>query len=416
MLDIFTSAEDECQSIPTTLDEIAREGARRLLSKALELEVAEYIDKHQGERGEDGNALVVRNGISRPRNVTMGSGTVKVEAPRVNDKRNDHKFTSAILPPYMRRSPNVESLLPILYLKGLSTSDFGSALRGILGEDVSGLSSSSISSLQKAWEIEFDEWSRRTIAQQYAYIWADGVNVKVRLGEDKRLCLLVIMGVNHAGQKHLLAIESGYRESQDSWAEVLRSLKKRGLNTPALAVGDGALGFWAAIRQVYPETKEQRCWVHKIANVLDKLPKRLQATAKKKLHEMMYAETQADSKELMEDFVETFSEKHPKAGENLRKDWEKLTAYFSFPAAHWAHVRTTNPIESTFATVKLRMKITKGAGSPKAAETMAFKLMQEAEKRWRRIKGYESIKNVLKGVAYVDGAVISTGPHQEAAG
>lgn len=412
----ITANPAESQDFAQTLDEIAREGARKLLIEALGLEVAAYVDRHKNVRDENGRALVVRNGKAKPRNVTIGSGTIEVEAPRVNDRREGHAFTSAILPPYLRRSANVESLLPVLYLKGLSTNDFRDALVGILGDGASGLSSSSISALKKSWEVEFNAWKKRDIVQQYVYVWADGVNVKVRLGEDKKLCLLVVVGVNHAGHKHLLAVESGYRESEESWSHLLRSLKDRGLSAPMLAVGDGALGFWAALSTVFPSTKEQRCWVHKISNVLDKLPKKLQPKAKELLHEIMYADTASDASEARAKFEVAYGAKHEKAVECLVKDWRELTAYFSFPGSHWSHLRTTNPIESTFATVKLRTKVTKGAGSPKAAETMAFKLMQEAEKKWRRIKGHEEITKVLSGVEYRDGVVVTEHSHREAVG
>ena len=414
MLQISTLSPQENQSMTTSLDEIARQGAQLMLSRALRLEVDEYVTRHKGCRNDEGHALVVRNGVGRPRKVTLGSGTIEVEAPRVNDKREGEKFTSEILPPYLRRSANVESLLPILYLKGLSGNEFKDALSSILGEQATGLSSSAISLLKRSWEEEHDAWSKRDIVQRYVYIWADGVNVKVRLGEDKKLCLLVIIGVNHAGQKHLLAVEAGYRESEESWSSLLRSLKSRGLEAPCVAVGDGALGFWAAMRNVYPKTAEQRCWVHKIANVLDKLPKRLQPRAKTMLHEMMNADKKADADKVRADFEAEFNLKHEKAVECIKKDWDELTTFFRFPALHWAHLRTTNPIESSFATVKLRTYSTRGSGSASAAKTMAFKLLQEAEKNWRRIRGYEEIKHVLSGVEYKDGVVVTGHEHREA--
>ena len=314
----------------------------------------------------------------------------------------------------MRKSPNVESLLPILYLKGLSTSNFKSALTCLLGEGASGLSASSISSLKKSWEGEFDEWKCEPITDRFVYLWADGVNVKVRLGEDKKLCLLVIMGVNERGEKKLLAVEPGYRESKDSWSFVLRDLVKRGLTAPMLGIGDGALGFWAALGDVMPMIKQQRCWFHKMGNVLNELPKRLQSKATEMMREMMRANCAADAGAALKDFKATFGAKHEKAVNLLEKDWSELTAYFKFPARHWRSIRTTNPIESTFATVKLRTKVTKGAGSPKAASTMAFKLMKEAEKRWNRLRGYQDIALMLSGVEYKDGIVVTTEPHQAA--
>jgi transposase-like protein len=302
-------------------------------------------------------------------------------------------------------------------LKGLSTSDFKSALTDILGENASGLSASSITTLKKCWEKDFEKWSKRPITDRYVYMFVDGINLSIRLGEDKKLCLLVIIGVAESGEKHLLSVQSGYRESKESWKALLGSLRERGCEAPLLAVGDGALGFWAALREAqgFEKTKEQRCWVHKIANVLDKLPKRIQPRAKGMLHEMMRSETKADSLLIRRKFTAEFQSKYPKASECLVKDWEELTAYFNFPASHWIHIRTTNAIESTFATVRLRTNITKGAGSAKAAETMVFKLLDDAGKTWRKIKGFEEIENVLKGVEYKDGVMVPVQQNQEAA-
>jgi transposase-like protein len=271
--------------------------------------------------------------------------------------------------------------------------------------------------LKKIWESEFDAWSKRNITKKYVYIWADGVNVQVRLGEDKKICLLVIIGATEDGEKELLVVHPGYRESTESWLTVLRSLIDRGLKAPMLAIGDGALGFWAALRacQGFEKTEEQRCWVHKIANVLDKLPKRLQSDAKSLLHEMMNAPTEADSRKARQSFEKLFSEKYPKATECLVKHWSELTTFFHYPASHWIHLRTTNPIESSFATVKLRTKVTKGAGNKETASVMAFKLLSECQKRWRRLKGHEEIKNLLKGLEYKDGIMIPREKHHEAA-
>jgi putative transposase len=401
-----------------SLDEIAREGARRLLVQALNLEVAEYIGQFTEEVDESGKRLVVRNGVGRPRRVTMGSGAVEVECPRVNDRRNGEKFLSSILPPYLRKSPKVESLLPILYLKGLSTGDFRSALTAFLGEGTMGLSAASIVKLKKIWEDEFDLWSKRKITKKYVYMWVDGVNVQIRLGEDKKVCLLVIIGVTEDGEKELLAVHPGYRESAESWGAVLSSLVERGLTAPLLAIGDGALGFWAALRATggFEKTEEQRCWVHKIANVLDKMPKRVQPDAKSLLHEMMKAPTAADALKARESFEKLFAEKYPKATECLIKSWAELTTFFHYPAAHWTSLRTTNPIESSFATVKLRTKVTKGAGSRTTATAMAFKLLQECQKKWRRIRGEkEEIQNLMKGLEYRDGIVVAQPSHQEVA-
>lgn len=401
-----------------SLDEIAREGARRLLVQALNLEVEDYINQHVEEVDESGHRLVVRNGIGRSRSVTMGGGAVDIQAPRVDDRREGERFFSKVLPPYLRKSPKVESLLPILYLKGLSTGDFKSALSEFLGEGTMGLSPSSIVKLKKIWEDEFDRWSKRPINKKYVYMWVDGVNVQVRLGEDKKVCLLVIIGVTEDGEKDLLAVHPGYRESSDSWLVVLRSLIDRGLSAPMLAIGDGALGFWAALRTCkgFEKTEEQRCWVHKIANVLDKMPKRVQPDAKKLLHEMMKAPTEADALTARISFEKIFDDKYPKATACLVKSWSELTTFFHYPAAHWLSLRTTNPIESSFATVKLRTKVTKGAGSKETAAAMAFKLLQECQKKWRKIRGEkQEIQNLLGGLAYRDGIVIPQLSHHEAA-
>ena len=405
------------QDFELSLDEIAREGARRLLVHALNLEVDEYIQQNKHEVDDDGRRLVVRNGVSQPRTVTMGSGSIEVRAPRVDDRREGERFLSSILPPYLRKSPKVESLLPVLYLKGLSTSDFHSALSGFLGEGTMGLSPASIVKLKKIWESEFSQWEKRTITQKYVYIWADGVNVQVRLGEDKKICLLVIIGATETGEKELLAVHPGYRESKESWLVVLRSLVGRGMTAPMLAIGDGALGFWAAIRACggFEKVQEQRCWVHKIANVLDKLPKRLQSDAKSLLHEMMMAPSEADAVNARNSFEKQYSEKYPKAVECLSKSWSELTTFFNYPAMHWQHIRTTNPIESSFATVKLRTKVTKGAGSKDAAAVMAFKLLSECQKRWRRLRGHEEIKHLLNGLEYKDGVMVTRDKHHEAA-
>ncbi|MEK7757754.1 MAG: IS256 family transposase [Planctomycetota bacterium] len=398
--------EDE-DILGKTLDEIAREGARQMIAKALDVEVAEYLERHRAARDESGRSLVVRNGRARSRSVTMGAGTVAIQSPRVNDKRivdgSRQKFRSAVLPPYMRRSAKVTEVLPLLYLAGLSTGDFEEALKELLGEDASGLSASSITRLTGAWRGEREEWRQRSLADlDYVYIWVDGVHFNIRLEED-RLAALVVVGVRPDGTKELVAIEDGYRESTESWLTVLRALKRRGMRAPVLAVGDGALGFWAAVGEVWPETREQRCWVHKIANVLDKLPKRLQPEAKKALHGMVYAAKRADAEAEKKKFVEEHGAKYPKAVQSLAGDWDRLVAFFDLPAEHWKHLRTTNPIESTFATVRLRTRVTKGAGSREAGLSMAFKLIQAAEKNWRRLDGHELIPLVRAGTKFENG-------------
>lgn len=397
------NVEDETPS----LEAIAREGARRMLTTALEAEVAEYVMSHQDERDESGHALVVRNRRRQARTIVTGSGTIEVEAPRVNDRRvvdgERQRFTSKILPPYMRRSPKVDEVLPILYLRGLSTGDFREAIPALLGEDAAGLSATTITRLTNQWEAEHEVFQKRDLSdREYVYVWVDGIHVNVRL-EDDRVCLLVMIGARPNGTKELIAVEDGYRESKESWQAMLRGLKNRGLEAPVVAVGDGALGFWAALRDVWPETREQRCWVHRLANVLDKLPKRLQGRAKKALHEIMDAETKADAERAAEEFEAEYGAKYPKAVGSLRRDFEKLLTFFDFPAEHWKHLRTTNIIESPFATVRLRQRVTKGPGSRTKAITMAFKLLEMAEQRWRRINGPELLPLVAHGVKYRDG-------------
>lgn len=393
--------------MPRTLDEIAREGARRMIEAALEVEVEEYIARLRDERDDDGRALVVRNGRGKERSLTIGAGTMKLRAPRVNDKRvidgERQRFRSKLLPPYLRRSKSVSELLPLLYLRGLSTGDFREALPVLLGEDAAGLSPSAITRLVSVWQEEYVTWKKRSLADRdYVYAWVDGVHFGVRL-DDERLCALVMIGARPDGTKELIALEDGFRESKDSWAELLRDVKKRGMRAPEVAVGDGALGFWAAMRDVWPTTREQRCWVHKIANALDKLPKSVQPKAKSKLHEAMNAPTLAECNKAIDDFVETYEAKYPKAAASLTDGREQLVTFFDFPAEHWLHLRTTNPIESTFATVKLRQRVTKGAGSRAAGLAMAFKLLLAAERTWRRLNGHEKLPLVRAGVRFQDG-------------
>lgn len=406
--------EEESAEIALTLDDLAREGACRMIVAALRAEADDYVARFEEELDEDGHRLVVRNGRARERKVTVGSGTVPIRAPRVNDKRTDEetgerrRFSSKILPAYARRSPKVTEVLPILYLRGLSTGDFRPALEDLLGAEASGLSALTISRLCREWEAHRERFSKRYLGfSRYAYLFVDGVHVSVRLGEDDKLCLLVVIGVREDGAKELLAVEDGYRESTESWAGVLRGMKRRGLNAPKLVVGDGALGVWAALRDVFPEASEQRCWVHKTANVLDALPKRLQPRAKTLLHEIAEAPTRKDAKVALEVFREQYEAKYPKAVEKLDKDWAQLTAFYDYPAEHWRHLRTTNPIESSFATVKLRTRVTKGAGSKAAALAMAYKLLATAQERWRRFNGHELIADVLDEVKFKDGVKVT---------
>jgi len=390
------------------LDELAREGARQMLMKALEAEVASYVEAHEQERDERGLALVVRNGKARARKVTLGVGTIEVRAPRVNDRRvNEHderqRFTSEILPPYMRRSPKVAEVLPILYLRGLSTGDFRPALEGLLGKDAAGLSATNIARLMAEWDEEYQLYRKSSLAEKdYVYVWVDGIHFNVRL-EDDRLCTLVMIGTRPDGTKELIAVEDGYRESTESWASLLRELKRRGMRAPLVAVGDGALGFWAAVADVWPETRHARDWCHKLGTVLDKLPKRLQPRAKALLREAMYADTREHARDAMCRFAEEYELKYPKAVECLRADEEPLLTHFDFPAEHWKHLRTSNVIESPFATVRLRQRVTKGAGSRSKALLMAFKLLDMAQQRWRKLNGAELLPLVRAGVRFVDG-------------
>ncbi len=388
----------------SVLEGILREGAQKLLQAAIAGEVAEYIERHQRLRDETGRRLVVRNGSLPQRELVTGLGAVRVKQPRVHDRRPGRRFTSQILPPFMRRVPSVDALIPALYLKGVSTGDFSEALAAILGDNAAGLSPTNIVRLKQGWEQEYRQWAGRDLSgRRYVYLWADGIYFQVRLTEE-RPCMLVLMGTLEDGTKELVAVYDGQRESKESWLEVLRDLKARGFKEgPKLAIGDGALGFWAALEEQYPGCRHQRCWVHKTANVLDKLPRRVQPHAKRMIHEMYLAPTKADALKGYQGFLEAYGAKYPKASECLRKDREVLFTFYDFPAEHWAHLRTTNPIESTFATVRHRTRQTKGCGSRIATLSMVFKLATQAEKHWRRINGYPLIAQVIEGVRFVDG-------------
>ena len=405
---VLANQTENANETEQSIDEIARLGARALLTKALEEEVNEYLLNTAGHRDGNGHRLITRNGTSKERTILTGTGQISIKAPRVNDRREGKKFTSNILPPYMRKCPNVESVLPILYLKGLSANEFSEALKSLLGDGVKGLSKSTIHALKQSWERDLKEWRQEKIQDRFVYIWADGVYVNVRLGEDKRACLLTLIGVTEQGDKKLLGIEAGYRESKESWKDLFIDLEKRGLSSPLCIIGDGALGLWGAVNELelFKGTKEQRCWFHKMGNVLNKLPKRVQSKAKELLNEMMNASSKEDCEESKKDFERWFGAKYPKAVECLDREWDSLTTFFDFPAEHWQHIRTTNPIESTFATVKLRTKVSKGAGSVKMAEIMAFKLMIEAQKRWRKIRGHEEMTTLLNGGVYKDGELV----------
>jgi putative transposase len=395
------------------LDQLVRRGAQQMLQQAIEAEVQEFIEQHQDRHDEHGNRRVVRNGHKPNRKIVTGAGVLEVKQPRVRDKApvKDQRvqFSSAILPPYLRRSKAIEEFLPWLYLKGISTGDFSEALQSLLGEQAKGLSPNVIVRLKDTWTTEYETWNRRDLTgKQDVYLGADGIYVNVRLEdtENQQQCLLVVMGATADGHKELLAVMDGYRESEQSWRELLIDLKQRGLTlAPQLATGDGALGFWAALRKVYPQTREQRCWVHKTANVLNKMPKSVPPRAKADLHEIGLAETRDAANQAFDTFLAKYEAKYEGACECLRKDREVLLSFYDFPAEHWKHLRTTNPIESTFATIRLRHRRTKGNGTRKTSLAMMFKLAQAAQKRWRRLNGPEQLGLLLQGRAFVDGVL-----------
>ena len=393
--------------VQDAMTEILREGARKLLGEMIQQEVEDWLAQRAHLRDEQGRRQVVRNGYLPAREIVTGVGPIAVRQPRVRDRRADEEaepFHSKILPPYLRKTKSLEELIPWLYLKGISTGDFSEALKALVGPDCPGLSATTVTRLKSVWEGEFAAWNQRSLeGKQYVYVWADGVHFNIRLEEDRQ-CILVLMGATADGKKELIAVVDGFRESEQSWKGLLLDVKARGLKlVPKLAIGDGALGFWKALKQVYPKARQQRCWVHKTANVLDKLPKRLQPAAKQKLHEIWMADTREHANQAFDLFVRTYEAKYSKAVECLTKDRDVLLAFYDFPAEHWGHLRTTNPIESTFATVRLRTKRTKGSGSRTACLTMVYKLMESASKKWRLLNGAKILVEVLKGSVFVDG-------------
>jgi transposase-like protein len=393
------------------IDEIVRDGARRMLAAALEAEVAAYIAAHLDELDEDGRRLVVRNGHAQPRQVLTSAGAVDVVAPRVNDKRIDEvsgerkRFASVILPAWCRKSPKITEVLPLLYLHGLSSQDFVPALEGFLGTG-SGLSAAVVTRLTAQWQDEARAFNDRDLCGvDYVYVWADGVHLNVRLDAEK-LCLLVVIGVRVDGSKELVALSEGYRESAGSWADLLRDCKRRGMRAPVLAVGDGALGFWSALREVFPTTREQRCWFHKIGNVLTALPKSAHPGAKKALAEICNAEDREHARRAVAAFKLAYNAKFGKAVAKITDDLDELLAFYDFPAEHWVHLRTTNPIESTFATVRHRTKVTKGPGSKAAGLAMAFKLIEAAQHRWRAVNAPHLVALVRAGARFEHGKLV----------
>jgi transposase-like protein len=390
------------------ITDILRQGARRLLSVALEAEIESFLRQYQDIKDEKGRHRVVRNGYLPEREIQTGIGQISVKAPRIRDRQSKSgqgriHFTSAILPRYLRRTKSIETLLPWLYLKGVSTGDFADTLAALVGKDAPGLSAGTISRLKSVWQDDYKKWQQRDLShKRYVYFWADGIYCNVRM--EDRQCLLVVIGATENGQKELIALEGGFRESEISWTEVLVDLKRRGLQIPPeLAVGDGALGFWKALSRVYDTTRWQRCWVHKTANILNKLPKSVQPKAKGRLHQIWMADSKEEAEQNFDAFIQTYEAKYPKATECLTKDREPLLAFYNFPAEHWRHIRTTNPIESTFATVRLRTAKVRSCFTSLTVLSMAFQLCRCAQKRWIKLHHPERLVEVIRGVKFVDG-------------
>jgi len=395
--------------VADALTEVLRRGAKELLQQAVEVEVAEAIAQYAALKDEQGRQRVVRNGYLPERSIQTGLGEVAVRAPRVRDRAGELKFSSRLLPPYLRRTRSVEELLPWLYLKGLSSSDFSGALTALLGPAAPGLSAATICRLKERWRLEYEHWRQRSLSdKEYVYVWADGIYFGVRL-EDARQCMLVVIGATKEGHKELLGLTDGYRESEASWKELLLELKERGLRVdPKLAIGDGALGFWKALPQVFGSTRTQRCWKHKTANVLNKLPKGLQAKAKAELNDIWMAESRAAAERAFDKFLLSYEAKYAKASECLNQDRTALLTFYDFPALHWSHIRTTNPIASTFATVRLRTSKTRGCVSRGGLLAMVFKLMKVAEQKWYKLKGSELLVPVIQGIRFKDGIQVNT--------
>ncbi len=387
------------------LTDLLRTGARELIADAVEAELAELLSEHGERRLPDGRSALVRNGYQPEREIVTGIGPVPVRIPRVRSRDGSPvTFRSALVPPYVRRSASLDAAIPWLYLKGVAAGEMSEALAALVGPDAKGLSPNVVSRLKREWEEEHRAWSRRDLSvDRWVYLWADGIHSGLRKTSE-RLCVLVIIGVNERGEKHLLAVEDGVRESTQSWREVLLDLKRRGLvDPPKLAVGDGAMGFWEALEEVYGNTRAQRCWVHKTSNVLNYLPKSSQAKAKQALHEIWMAETREKAEKAFDSFLETYEAKYPKATRCLLKDRVELLAFYDFPAEHWVHLRTTNPIESTFATIRHRTARTKGCVSRNTMLAMIFKLGTCAQRRWRRLRGFDKVAKVIRDVRFVDG-------------
>lgn len=393
----------------SALEEVLRDGAKRLLQEAIEYEVLEYVQKFKEMKDEMNNRLVTRNGHLPARDIQTGIGSINIRQPRVRDKRTGEAFSSIVLPKYKRKTESLERLIPELYLRGISTNNFPEALSALLGKNAAGLSPANITRMKEVWEQEYETWLKRDLTgRRYVYIWADGIYFNIRL-DEARPCILVLIGVNEEGQKELIGIYDGVRESTLSWKEFLQNLKLRGMNvTPSLAIGDGALGFWSAIEEEFPQCRQQRCWVHKTANILDKMPKSVQPNAKRMIHEMYLSPTKESAQKAYEEFLQLYTAKYPRACKCLEKNKDQLFTFYDFPAEHWAHIRTTNPIESTFATVRHRTRQTKGCGSLIATLTMVFKLAKVAEEGWRRLRGFVLLSKVVAGIKFKDGEEVIT--------
>ena len=405
---LVSSSRPEFDADP--LSALLRDGARELIKQAVESELASLLTEHKDYKLDEGRQGLVRNGYLPKRKIQTGVGDVDVQVPKVRDRGSKGiTFNSTLIPPYLRRSKSIEELIPWLYLKGISTGDYSEALSALLGKDAKGLSANTVSRLKAQWLDEHRQWQKQDLSQKnYVYWWADGIYSRVRM--DNKLCLLVIIGVTEHGRKELVAVEDGYRESTSSWEELLVNLRQRGLQrAPKLAVGDGAMGFWGGLAKVYPETTHQRCWVHKTANVLNKLPKSMQPKVKAAIHDIWMAETREKAYSAFDSAIKRFESKYPKAMQCLAKDKDELLAFYDFPAEHWGHIRTTNPIESAFATVRLRTKKTRGCGSRDTTLAMVFKLMQSAEKRWIKIRGFQLLNLIINNVKFKDGERVNEG-------
>lgn len=397
---ICLKSRDVCRD---AISELARDGARQILAQALKCEVEEFLSQYDGQFAENGHRAVVRSGYQRERDIQTGIGPVSVRIPKVRSNTGEPvSFRSALIPPYVRKTATVEAFVPWLYLKGISSGEMADTLTVLLGTRPQGFSASSVSRLASEWHDERQQWRERQITDRIVYVWADGVYCGLR-AQDAKLCALVLIGVDDCGNKHLLAIEDGVRESVESWKSMLLDLQSRGMNAPKLAVGDGAMGFWSALDQVFPETAHQRCWVHKTLNVLNRLPKLLHGQAKKDLHQIWMADTREAAQAAFDRFVELYQDKYPKVAEILMKDREQMLAFYDYPAVHWQSLRTTNPIESTFATIRHRTRRSKGCLTRTTMLSMMFKLGQCAQRKWRRLRGFRELDKVIRGVKFKNG-------------